>query len=415
MRVIGNTLAARLLLLELHRNEVACEWLVAPEPPLPLGALALLPGPTLSLAQHSRNLWQQWATTLVLPLLEPMAFHDLATTPGRAVKLQEEALLDALAGNAVHYTPSPPYGLHPRLVQGARGEAAAPQLANDIYVQLDAQLAQHGISPLPLPPEVSGAWLQSRPTTLTDMQLAYRHCPHLGLQPGRQHRLEWALPQPLPAPAAPMLLLHRMPRGHTWLWITTTTLALHYDGAADPRQHINSQQPDDVSVAALTQHALQLLPLLGKIGTAAPQINAWATYTTPDGLPLLGNLTQETDLWLLGGMGPMDDLYAPALVEKLLEIWRLDERLESPLEPSRFAAMGKLEQRPVPESLQFTEPAAPVAAAPEIQRQATQIAPDVEVKRATEVRMVGKEITSGAGATMRGRNEKPKMQTSAVK
>ena len=182
LRVIGNTLAARLLLLELGRNEVACQWFVGQTTSPPLSALALLPGPTLSLAQHSRNLWQQQATQLNLPLIQPQGFYDLATTPGRATKLHEEALLDALAGEAMHYTATPPYGVHPRLVQGARGHEAAPQLASNIYPLLDGLLAEQNITPQPLPPEMSASWLEAVPTTLTEMAIVAPHLPRVAFR-----------------------------------------------------------------------------------------------------------------------------------------------------------------------------------------------------------------------------------------
>jgi hypothetical protein len=415
MRVIGNTLSARLMLLALHENEVACEWLAGPTVPPP-SALALLPGPTLSLAQHSCKLWQQQAEKFQLPLLVPCAFYDLATTPGRCLKLKEEALLDALAGSAAHYTETPPYGVHPRLVLGARHQDVLPQLATELADVLDATLQSLGLYPQPLPESLSADWFQATPTVLTDMQLAAQHFPQLALQPTRQHQLTWALPQPLPAPVAPLLLLHRMPKGHTWLRLTATCFTLHYDGIADPRQHTLSPELDGPTVAALVQHATQLLPLLAKVAPQGPSVRVWGAHSTPDGLPLLGGLAPESPLWLLGGLGANDDLYAPALVEKLLELWRVEDYIESPLKPSRFAGYGAATTRHVPESLVFAEPVAlPPRPAPEVHRQATQIAPEAEVKRATEVRMVGKEITSGAGATLRGRNEKPKLQTASIK
>lgn len=409
MRVIGDTLTARLLLRDLLRHEVAVEWLVPAAPRLPLaGDLTLLPGPTLSLAQHSRNRWQALAQEYTFPVLEPLLFYDLATTPGRSLKLREEALLDALAGEACEYVAGTPEGMHPRLVQGARRLPQAPHLAATLVTDLTADLAAAGVQPQPLPTTADEAWLLATPTTLTDMALAAQWLPQLYLQPYRVHCLTWELPQPLPLPKAPVLLLHRMPRGHTWLHLTATQLAVWYDGVADARQNTADTVPDAPTVAALTQHAGQLLPLFARLVKNLPLVQTYTAYGLADNLPLMGALGAESPLWLVGGMGVREALYAPALVERLLELWRVDEHVESLLLPGRFAHIGP-QARQVPESLVFTEPTPVAPAEPVVTRPTTQLAPEVEVKRATEVRMVGKEVVSGGSAMLVSKSDKPKV------
>jgi hypothetical protein len=409
MRVIGNTLTARLLLRELLANEVAVEWYVSGAPP-PLLALdlTLLPGPTLSLAQHSRNRWQALAQELSCPVLSNLTMLDLATTPGRAVKLREEALLDALAGEPCEYLEATPAGFHPRLVQGARRLAPAPQVANTLWDALTEQLAAAGIQPQPLPAEANEAWLLNTQTTLTDMALASRWLPQLYLQPLRLHRLQWPLPQPLPLPEAPLLAVHRMPRGHTWLHLTAQQLTLWYDGLNDPRQRTAETAPDDATVAALAQHAAQLLPLLGRLATPMPAlVQATTVFLLADGLPLVGPLAVDSPVWLLGGMGAREALYAPALVERLLELWRVEEYVQSPLLPARFANVGPQALR-APESLMFAEPSLPAPTEPTVIRLTAQMAPETEVKRATEVRMVGKEVVSGGNTMLLTKPDKTK-------
>jgi hypothetical protein len=409
MRVIGNTLTARLLLQDLLANEVAVEWYGPPEAPAALALdLTLLPGPTLSLAQHSRNRWQALAQELPFPVLNSLTMLDLATTPGRAVKLREEALLDALAGEPCEYLDTTPSGFHPRLVQGARRLAPAPQVAETLWADLTAQLAAAGVPLQPLPTEADEAWLLNAPTTLTDMALAARWLPQLYLQPLRVHRLQWPLPQPLPLPEAPLLAVHRMPRGHTWLHLTAQQLTLWYDGLNDPRQRTAEAAADDATVVALAQHAAQVLPLLGRLAAPTPAVaQATTVFVLADGLPLVGPLAVDSPLWLLGGMGVREALYAPALVERLLELWRVEEYVQSPLLPARFAHVGPQALR-VPESLMFTEPTPAAPAEPTVVRPAAQMAPETEVKRATEVRMVGKEVVSGGGTMLLAKPDKAK-------
>ncbi len=418
MRVIGHSLTACLLVQALLEREVAVVWYASNQSSFAtlLPDLTLLPGPTLGLAQVSRALWRRAASLNPLPLLAKAPLADLATTPGRVAKLHEEALLDTLAGEPTSYLETPPLGLQPKLVQGVRWQAEAPLLAAGLHESLLQSLAQKGQRPQPLPTNLSLAWLEAELTTLTDMALAAQLIPALGLKPRRSHCLSWSLTEPLPLPEAPLQLLHRMPKGHAWFQLTTTNLHLWYDGLADPRQANASPDADQATVAALAQHGQQLLPLLARPDIAPPSASAWVEWLMPDSLPLVGPLTPDSAVWLLGGMGVRAGLYAPALIERVMELWDLEEYQAGPYAPQRMAEVALA----VPESLDFPErPPTSVAdtskaAAVETRGNVTDVAPP-EVKRATEVRMVSKEVTGQSQTPRVTGGNKPKIQMASVK
>lgn len=424
MLLVGRSLTAYFTAWQLLATGTPFEWWANPNTSAAEGIpeLALLPCATLSLSHHGIKLWQQVAEQL--PVVRAVPFADLATTPGRVEKLREEAMLDALAGQVVEYRDIPPQGVHPRLVLGARYCAAAAQLAPDFVAQLKAALPQQPMERVWADGE---GFINQIPPNMPKVLIADDAlAANLGVpvQPRRRHSLVWQLPKPLPFPEAPLLLLHRMPRGHAWLLLEPTSLTLIYDGVADTRQATLADSPDMPTIEALTAHAQQVLPYLRVAGAEAPRVQVTTDWVMPDTLPYLGPWMpprwQEAldmrgvTLFMVGGAGAREAIYAPALAEKLVEVATVQEFMHMPLAPS-----ASRQTEVLPESLRFIEPPTAWAAAREdeakvVQAQHTQIAEEPEIKRMEDVRMVGKEV-SRMGAVQDRDSRKPKVQRAAIK
>lgn len=423
--LVGHSLTAYFAAWQLVATNTPFVWWANITVPAAEGTpeLALLPCSTLTLSHHGQKLWQQVAEQV--PLLRTVPFADLATTPGRIIKLREEALLDAVAGQDVAYQEKAPHGVHPRLVMGARINQNAPQLVDDFATILKAALPQQ---PEARTWATADEFISQLPPDTPKVLIAddvLAEMLEVPLQPRRRHTLRWLLPSPLPAPEAPLLLLHRMPKGHTWLMLEDSALQVVYDGVADERQATRSLDAEPSIIAALMAHAQQLLPFFKASKPAAPQVTVFTDWLMPDGLPYLGpwlppkwkEALEMRDITLLmaGGTGAREAIYAPALGEKLVELALTTEFIHVPLAPTATRQFQPIE------SLLFTEPQ--VAAldslaheAPHlVQSQHTQLTEEPDIKRMDEVRMVSKpEVTQRA--TIQGNlGKKPRIQTATVK
>lgn len=419
MLLIGHGLTAHFAALNLQNLGVPFLWWRGlDESKLGVTSLALLPAPTLSLAQHSRKLWQETqAKAPHIPLLHPMPFYDLATTAGHENALKQEALLGAVAGEETQFTETPK-GLHPKLVRGVRVALAGPEVHPHALGALQQQVGALGFTPqeVPMPAEAEAlrAILPSgRKVLVADETVAQR----VGVitTPRRCHKITWALPAPLVLPQAPLCFLHRMPRGHAWGWLEAQSLTVIYDGIADPRQATAEASPDAPTVAALETHMRQVFMALKGVTLEAPLVKVVTDVYLPDTLPYAGPLQNHPDIILVGGAGARTALYAPALAEKGVEQILAEEFAMAPLAPNRMPLGAE-----TPESLVFVQPeeaAVQTGSSPEkADRLATvKVTEAPEVQRMDEIRMVEKKIESGRSATVQEPAIKSKMQMASIK
>jgi hypothetical protein len=287
------------------------------------------------------------------------------------------------------------------LVLGARVNHSAPQLVDNFAALLKGALPR---APKERFWETAEEFINQLPPHMHKVLIAddlLARQLDIQLVPKRRHALVWRLETPLAAPTAPLLLLHRMPKGHAWFMLEEQNLTLVYDGVADEHQETRSSEPDSGTVAALWAHAEQVLPFFKARKPAAPEVTVHTDWLLPDSLPYLGpwapSLWKDAltmrgiTLFIAGGAGAREAMYAPALGEKLAEMAMATEFVHMPLAPTTARQMAS-----VPESLIFPEPKAEDAPSylptePNVmQAQHTQITETPAVKRMGEVRMVNK-------------------------
>lgn len=436
--IVGGGPVALLAALMLHRLGTSVT-LVGEAPPTnpPINPELMLIGGDDALAalfQSSLEHWRNTPETLGLPaILGTTPAQDLATSPGRAEKYRQEAMLDALGGEPVTFRDEPsPFS---PLSQGYKNWDEAPTLVPTTLQLLQHAVAQANISRLAINPSALNVRNPARPllelengTTLhathiifTSARALRRVLPPLGLalplRPARGHVLHLQTQGPYGLP----LLLQRLQRGHLFLVpVGPNRVDMHYDAINDPAQSTFNTRHSKALVSALQQHAGTLVPALR--GAALLGVNTTTNWLAPDFLPALGIWPGLPGLLVGSGWGGRSTAMAAGAAAALVESITTGAPTTNiqALSPNRFAN-GLWQVVKKPGSLTWQEPATDTS------RNMMMPKPDyaekvnlVETPKpqyAEKVQQVGKTVTETAGrraATISTRG-KPKVQTAGLK
>lgn len=436
--IIGDGPVALFTALELHRSGipvslVEADFQKAPPPQNP--ELAFLGGDTALPAFHtfSLELWRQSSTTFGLPPLVQQRQLELATSPGRAEKLKQEALMEALGGENVTFTETLPPYLNKQTVSGVKSWSNAVQVCPGIipvlqdavtvrgipvYPQHVADLNLTGALPLSLVLQ-DGTELAAQHIVLASSAAAKRLLTGGGftlpLRPARGHALHFETP----LPEGMALLIHRLKRGHLFIVPTTAqTFDLHYDALLDPHQASAKPQTDTTLTEALTRHMGTLVPSLS---SASPShVTPVIHWLTPDFMPALGAWQTQPALLLAVGFNGRELAFAPAAARQLSLTLSGDEASFIPeFAPNRFAT-GLWTKVEAPGSLTWDDPKPKLhdvpLPAPEYMSKVN-VVEKAEAHYASTVKQTEKTIITAEKkpTEVRERNTKPRIQTASLK
>lgn len=368
----GGTLA---LLTALMLRKLNIPVTLAGEPPPsnpPLNPELMLIGGDDSLPalfQLALEHWRNMHATLGLDVIsDAIIAQDLATSPGRAEKLRQEAMIDALGGESVTYvdTPSP----FSPISEGYKQWNAAPVLKSNTITMLQNAVAEAGIPRIALNPASlsianlnrpqitleDGRILQGSHVIFTSARALRKVLPPLGLslplRPARGHvlRLQTKGRHGLP------MLLQRIKRGHIFLIpVGADRIDVHYDAINDPAQSTFNTKHSPSLVSALQQHITQIAPVLD--GATLLEVNTTRNWLTPDFLPAIGPWPGLTGVLVGTGWGGRASAFAPGAAAILVEAVLGNTTLANiqALAPNRFAN-GLWQVVKQPASLTWQEP-----------------------------------------------------------
>lgn len=369
--IVGASTTALITALLLHKAQVPVTLVHGHKAStIPLNPELMLLGSNDQLPMLFQTALAQWRGLSELlklpPILNATDALDLATSPGRQTKLEEEAMLDALGGESVSYGPAPEWA--PGHILGVKTSQNAPVLVPNLHDVLEEAVTNANIPVLPGHPQSlsvanpaepeltleNGRKVQGR-LVFTGTDSMQRLLSPLGLslpmRPARGHIISLQLN----AAAALPLILHRLQRGHLFLVPTgENTLDLHYDAVNDPAQATANRQPSGPLVAALHQHVQGLVPMLA--GSKITNIRTATHWLTPDFLPALGDWPGLEGLFLSVGWGGRKSAFAAGAAAKLVEM--LVNPGATPFKtllPNRFGS-GHWEAVKGPGSLLWAEP-----------------------------------------------------------
>lgn len=436
--VVGGGPLALLTALMLHKQGVTVTMtgeLPPTNPPLNpelmlVGGDDSLPG----LFQSSLEQWRNLSTQLGLPpLIVTTQSQDLATSVGRANKLREEAMYDALGGEPVNYINTP--SQYSPMSLGSKNWAEAPILVPSTLPMLQQALLAAKIPRLLLNPVAlsvvsltdpqltmeDGSTLHARHIIFTSARALRRVLPPLGLalplRPARGHviMLQTSTPHGLP------LILQRLQRGHLFMVpVTANRIDIHYDAINDPAQSTLNTQHSSSLVTALLQHVSYLVPALR--GATLLGVNTSRHWLTPDFMPALGPWPGLPGVLVGTGWGGRATAYAAGAASVLAECVTTG----TPgfdihaLAPNRFAN-GLWQVVKQPGSLTWQEPNIVPAAnlmsiKPDYASNVNLTEPP-KAQYASNVQQISKNITESAARrpTVIQTKSKPKVQTAAIK
>lgn len=372
--VVGGGPLALLTALMLRRLSIPVT--LAGEPPPvnpPLNPELMLIGGDDSLPalfQLALEHWRNMYSTLNLDVIyDAVIAQDLATSPGRAEKIRDEAMLDALGGEAVTYvdTPSP----FSPISEGYKQWNAAPLLKPTTLKMLQNAVAEAGIPRIAVNPTAlsianlnrpqvtleDGRILQGSHVVFTSARALRKVLPPLGLalplRPARGHvlRLKTNGRHGLP------MLLQRIRRGHIFIIpVGDDRIDVHYDAINDPAQSTFNTQHSPGLVSALQQHVTQIAPILSD--AALIEVNTTRNWLTPDFLPAIGPWPGLTGVLVGTGWGGRATAFAPGAAATLVEAITGNTTTANiqALAPNRFAN-GLWQVVKQPASLTWKEPA----------------------------------------------------------
>lgn len=437
--IIGSGPVALLTALEAHRQGIPVSLVeadFAAPPPPQNGELAFLGGED-ALAPffaHSLELWRNMASICGLPSPVPQKLLELATTPGRAEKLKQEAILEALGGESVTYTTTLPPYVNREKVAGAKSWPTAIQVAPGMMTLMQDAVAARGIPVYAAPVAVlnltgalplslvlaDGTELAAQHVVLASAPAAKRLLSTSGfslpLRPARGQMLHFqtVLPEGMAQ------VVHRLKRGHLFLApVTGQSLHAHYDALLDPLQATATPQADAALAGALAQHIGSLVPPLA--GQMPVEVTPVVHWLTPDFMPALGPWQTQPALVLAVGFNGREMALAPAAAHQLgLYLSGEESHVFAPeFTPNRFAT-GLWSKVNVPGSLNWTEPSVAVqqvpASAPEYMSK-VQVVEKAGAHYASNVKQTEKTIITAEKkpSEMRERHSKPRIQTASLK
>lgn len=435
--IIGSGPVAMFTALNLHAAGIPVSLVEADfqSPPPPQNPeLAYFGGDdtTPAFYTQSMELWRSLPETYGLPPLVHQKLIELATTPGREEKLQQEALIEAIGGESVTFTTTLPPYLNRQVVTGIKSWPGAVQVppglltllqdavtarAIPVYPQKIAALNLTGPLPLSLVLE-NGTELAAQHIVLASPAAAKRLLGQgfsLPLRPARG--VSFTLNTPLPEGMG--LTVHRLKRGHLFMVpVTAQTLHVHYDALLDPQQATSRPQADPALTQALLQYISHLIPpLAGQVPEAVTPVTHWLT---PDFLPALGAWQTQPSLLLAVGFCGRELAFAPAAAHQLTQHLTGEENAFTPeFTPNRFAT-GLWTKTATPGSLTWNEPVAPVTQmpvpAPEYMSNVHTVE-KAEAHYASSVKQVEKTIITAEKkpTELRERSSKPRIQTAGLK
>ncbi|MFZ2587000.1 MAG: FAD-binding oxidoreductase [Alphaproteobacteria bacterium] len=402
-----------------------------------VGEMAHMGGdvPTTALYAHSLQCWAEVSTRYGSDMgLAVRGTLDLANSAGRATMLSGEAQAETgtpyaatwvANGEALATHAGTPLG---PTVRGGKWWAEAPVLSTHTALEtLRRDLTAKGlliwgqddvIDLLMEGDRITGIRIAGGETALAKHtilttgnsvgRLLKKAGPHLPLRPARTHVLTLSGGDEVGFP----VLVHRLRRGHVWMKRTREgPVMLAYDGIMDPLQATFSQKPDDKIVAALTQHAGQLIPALANATCTATSIQTAAV--TPDFKPVLGAWADLKGLIIATGFGARNYVYAAGAARLVGQIIKGEQTKVDvgPFAPNRFMVGGwqKVEHPP---GLAWKEPLQ--SAQPQLvggQKQTdfmdnVQLVEKPEAKFASNVKQVEKKMVTAASSA-KAKEEKP--------
>ncbi len=353
--VVGGGPLALLTALALKKRGI--EVTLAGEAPpthAPLNRELMLVGGDESLAplyQHSLQCWRDALQRFGVDIpLTSVDAYDFATSIGRAKKLQDEAMIDALGGEHVTYEEGVPDFVRGTL--GYKCWEGAPLLPLDLQQKLQRAIVAAGIPQRHMNPAAlsiveldhpqltleDGSRFQARHIIFTSARALRRLLPPLGLalplRPARSHVLVLRNTEPHGLP----LMLQRLQRGLLYMVpVDPLHMNVHYDGMNDPAQATFNTNANSQLVRALQQHVGYLIPTLQQAGLVACKVSQ--EWLTPDFVPALGPWPGLPGVLVGSGWGGRATAYAAGAADVLAEYI---EHGDSPvnvqlLAPNRFA------------------------------------------------------------------------------